>query len=550
MNDLEKLAAALEYDRKIDFSGGDRMKEIADALEMRFKLGEKMPESSDLLLQAVKAFWVDSKLHSIRQARLVSFSLTLPVHLSGQCLMDDVNRFGCLLDSLNRLRDRPLDYRRCYRGLLHSYFSYDAHGDEVSDAGRMNIRALRQHLHENHALLNCGRIVPDWVHAVAENLHVFGDDPCAPYAKVVLEGGPSTINELCERLGITKASWFWRELVMAQIRWSVGESRDVFLKYMPRLLDLLRDNVVLRDRGLTIILDHYASVPDPEINVVLRDTAVEFWGNPWLPSNKVRWWGVTAKAKDMISGWLKRHFIKEFFAKLAQDGIGDPRRANFWLKYVDAIEKVEFALGARALDKQDKDMEILRKQMHGLTTELRGSEKYNNAFVMCMGDLVAVEFGGEGNAFYGYDRKIGMPFDMTQPVFIAKDSGNSLKRSDRMLWLKHKDGIHGWDRWEDMFSATFREHFGIVSDGIAKDDEKNYPQPVEVDSKGPDVVKSNPHGLSVDLLAFIERQGLVVIDHGSKGGSLWVMADHVDDDLVKILTRDGFRYKPGKGWWR
>ncbi len=541
MTHLEKLAATLTHDWKIEFSGSDKMQEIADALEKRFKAGEEAPKSHDLLLAAVKVFWVNSELQSIRQARLVSFGLTLPVHLSGQCLMDDANRFDRLLDSLKRLRNRPLEYRRCYQGLLHSYFAYDTYSDKASDAGCINWRALRQHLHENHALLNHGRIVPDWVHAVAENLHVFGDDPCAPYAKLVLEGGPSAINELCERLGITKGSWFWRELIIAQIRWSVGESRDVFLTYMPRLLDLLRDNEILRDKGLAIILDHYASVAHSEINMVLRDTAVEFWGNPWLPSNKVRWGGVTAKAKDMISSWLKRHLIKEFFAKLAQDGIGDPRRANFWLKYVDAIEKVEFALGARALDKQDQDMQLLRKQMRGLMTELRGTEKNNNAFVMCMGDLVAVEFGGEGNAFYGYDRRNGVPFDMSRPVVIAKDSENSLKRSDRMLWLKHKDGIHGWDQWEDMFCATFKEHFGIVPDGSM-----TAPNLPDV----PVVPESNPHGLSTDLCTLIERKGLIVIDHEGKGGSLWIVTGHADDDLSEILMRNGFRYKSGKGWWR
>jgi EH_Signature domain len=548
MTALNRLAAALASGRKtIEFSASDSMEKLAESLEKKFKVGEKVPESHDLLLQSVKAFWVDSQLHSVRQARLVSFGLTLPVHSSGQCLMDDPSRFDNLLDILKRLRDRPLEYRRCYQGLLHSYFSYDTYSDKISDAGRINWRALRHHLHENHALLNCGRIALDWVHAVSENLQVFGDDPCAPYAKVVLEGDSSAINELCEKIGITKGSWFQRELILAQIRWSVAQESDLFLKYMPKLLELLRRNEILRNEGLTIILNHYVSLAKPEINVLLRDAAVEFWSNPWLPSNKARWGGVTKEARDMISNWLKRHFIKEFFTKIAEDGIGDPRRANFWLQYVDSIEKIEFALGARALDERDKDMQVLRTQMLGLTTELRGSDKNNNAFVMSIGNLVAVEFGGMGNAFYGYDRQAGVPFDMTQPVFISKDADNSLKRSERMLWLKHQDGLHGWDKWEDMFAATFKEHFGVAPDNKKQIHVKKVPQSAEVHDVP---YESVPSDLGSELQELVGTKGLAVVDLRGKNGNLWITADASDRYLIQVLTQDGFRYKAGKGWWK
>ena len=551
MNALNRLASTLESDKKkMEFSASDDMGIIVESLEKKFKVGEKVPDSHDLLLQAVKAFWVDSQLHSVRQARLVSFGLTLPVHSSGHCLMDDPSRFCDLLDGLKRLRNRPLEYRRCYQGLLHSYFGYDTYSDKISDAGRINWRALRHHLHENHALLNCGRIVPYWVHAVAENLQVFGDDPCAPYAKVVLEGDSSAINELCEKIGITKGSWFQRELILAQIRWSVAQESDLFLKYMPKLLEQLRRNEILRNEGLTIILDHYASLPKPEINVLLRDAAVEFWSNPWLPSNKARWGGVTKEARDMISNWLKRHFIKEFFNKIAEDGIGDPRRANFWLQYVDSIEKIEFALGARALDERDKDMQVLRTQMLGLTTELRGSDKNNNAFVMSIGDLVAVEFGGMGNAFYGYDRQAGVPFDMTRPVVISKNADNSLKRSERMLWLKHQDGLHGWDKWENMFAATFKEHFGIAPDNKKHIYVKKVSQSAEVHEAPYEPGQSVPSDLGSKLQEFIKTNGLTVTDHRGRNGNIWIMADDSDRELSQMLIHDGFKYKAGKGWWK
>ena len=235
----------------------------------------------------------------------------------------------------------------------------------------------------------------------------------------------------------------------------------------------------------------------------------------------------------------------------AEDGIGDPRRANFWLQYVDSIEKIEFALGARALDERDKDMQVLRTQMLGLTTELRGSDKNNNAFVMSIGNLVAVEFGGMGNAFYGYDRQAGVPFDMTRPVVISKNADNSLKRSERMLWLKHQDGLHGWDKWEDMFAATFKEHFGIVLDNKKQIYVKNLSRPAEVHEAPyePGQSVSSDFG-SEKLQVLVKTKGLTVTDLRGKNGNLWITADASDRDLSQMLIHDGFRYKAGKGWWK
>ncbi|WP_338415993.1 EH signature domain-containing protein [uncultured Sphaerotilus sp.] len=535
MNALTRLAAALYHDKKvIDFPVSDSMEKVANSLELQFKAAEKAPESHDLLLQAVKAFWVDSQLHSVRQARLVSYALTLPVHLSGQCLMDDANRFGCLLEGLKRLRNRPLEYRRCYQGLLHSYFGYDTYRDQTSDAGRINWRALRQHLHENHALLNCGRITLDWAHAVAENLHVFGDDPCAPYAKLLLEGNSSVINKLCERLRITKGSWFWRELVIAQIRWSVREKRDVFLKYMPRLLDLLRDNEVLRDKGLTIILGHYASVPHPEINVVLRDAAVEFWGSPWLPSNKARWGGVAIEAKDMISDWLKRDLIKAFFDVLSADGVANQRRVNFWLKYVGSIDNIHFALGSWALDGNNKNMQALLRRMVGLTTELKDGGRHNNAFIMCMGDFVAVEFGGVGNSCYVYDRKSGLPFSLDRRVTVGVNAENSLKNDRRLFKLPHHDGA--MESWEERFSVELQRELNVFPDGMRSSIRKS--------------VSPASSRATSDVLMMAKAKGLVIEDLREKNGNLWIKTDSSDLEFGRLLARTGFKYKFGKGWWK
>ena len=80
--------------------------------------------------------------------------------------------------------------------------------------------------------------------------------------------------------------------------------------------------------------------------------------------------------------------------------------------------------------------------MKGLVRELDASGT-NNAFIMRMGPLVAVEFSGLGNAFYGYDARQSVPFDTAQVLRLEVNGPNSLKRKDQsILWLTHQDGIH------------------------------------------------------------------------------------------------------------
>jgi hypothetical protein len=313
------------------------------------------------------------------------------------------------------------------------------------------------------------------------------------------------------------------------------------------------------------MLDKYASVAQPSIDESLRNAAVEWWGNPWLPSNEMRWGGVVPKAREMVAEWLKREFIEAFFTKLAEDGVGDRRRANFWLRYAKSMGNIQFALGTRALYSTDRDFVALRQKMAGLYTELKTTDSSNNAFVMTMGPLVAVEFGGMGNAFYGYDERRLLPFDMSKPVLTTKDVRNSLKHSQRMLWMQHQDGIKGWNTWEEMFEATLRTEFDIrpnvVPDRVpARAAAKPafapvapFPQalPAQPVSRPPLSSVPAANGFSIDSLKALARaRNLTVDDLSVKNGNLWVRTDDSDLYVNKVLLDWRFQYRPGKGWWR
>jgi hypothetical protein len=586
MTALDRLTALLRQSLKATerpFPVSNDIEMVIASLQKHTKEGTNKTVPEDLLQAAVQRFWESPKFDNLKEARLVSFGMCLPSRPSGSCIMEDRQRFLAVLDSkggVDQWLAEPRCFRRCYQGLVHSYFVYDACADQARAAGRRNWGDLRDYLNERAPNIFDKKANPDWVVAALENRQLFGDDPCAPYAEDLLSGDSSRIDQLCEQLAVVKSSWFLRELVLAQLRQSTRLSHERFVVLIPQLLDLLANNLVLRDRGLVLMLDKYALESQPNLNEPLRNASVDWWGNPWLPSNEMRWGGVAPAAREMVSEWLKREFIEAFFTKLAEDGVGDRRRANFWLRYVKSMDKIQFALGSRALYSRDRDFVALRKKMKGLYTELRTSGSANNAFIMTLGDLVAVEFG-DGGAFYGYDERQQLPFDASRPVGTSVDAPNSLKHRSRILWMKHQDGIHGWSRWEDMFEGTLKEHLNIHPNAMTRHDASISPaqspaesvpgmnksvsrrssstnhasgKPNAVVASSPDegrrIKRSYGNFSKAGLHDFTQLYGLKVEDLKNRNGNLWVRADDSDPQINKVMLSWGFSYKSGKGWWR
>ena len=558
----------------------DALELIIASLQRHNKNGSGNSVPQDLQQAAVRKFWESQRFETLRDAQLVSFGMCVPSRPSGPCIMEDRQRFMAVLDAktgVDQWVDEPRWFRRCYQGLVRSYFTYDAKVDRAPADAKTNWGDLRDYLNERTPNILDKKINPEWVTTALGNRQLFGEDPCAPYAADVLAGDSTNIDHLCQQLGVVKSSWFLRELVLAQVRQATKLHHDQFKEFIPRLLDLLANNQVLRDRGLILVLDKYASASQPGINEPLRNASVEWWGNPWLPSNEMRWGGVVPAAREMVSEWLKREFIEAFFTKLAEDGVGDRRRANFWLRYAKSMDNIQFALGARALHSRDRDFETLRNKMKGLYTELKTTDSSNNAFIMTLGNLVAVEFGSMGNAFYGYDVRKTLPFDASCPVGIKVNAPNSLKHKHRrVLGMQHKDGIKGWNNWEDMFEATLKEHFDIHPNAATKPIAPRVaapaPSPVPPTAPRPtfsaappasqaigragSVGKSSLHTLTKDdfskavLYAYAKRLGLKVDDMTEDNGLLWVLTYNNDPRVNKVLHDWGFTYKSGKGWWR
>lgn len=545
-------------------------KVIADLTRHLKSAGSDRPVR-DRVQEALEEFWDNPRFETPNQARLVSYGLALPVKRNGgPCVLEDRKRFEAVLSratGVDQWMGTPRIYRKCYRGLLRSYFAYPKDQESRPRDGRANWAVLRDYLKRNVGHLTEGEVNPEWTEAVGSHADVLGAHPCERYAGPMLEGDDETILYLRENLDIEEDSWFFRELVLAQVQLATTFGDHEFASTVTRLLQILDQRELLRNPGLTLILDRYAQITGHPLHTDLRDRAVEWWRNPWLPSNAHTWGGVDPAAKEMVADWLKSEFILAFFERLSADRHSDRRRANFWMKYVKSMNHVQFALKNVQQYSYDKDFRALLKKMEGLVTPILDGPSNGTAFIMSIGDMTAVEFGSAGNAFYAYETS-RLPFDLKKAVSLAKNIRNSLKHDNRQLWLMHKDDVHGYARWEDRFAAELRGRFDVHpgdpaarSGGTSSKAKMERAQSNSTPSPGSQGNTSTAHedatprssGFPFEmgrLRTFAAARRFRLEDRTSNNGCLWALTDDRDAQVTKVLSGWGFRYKPGKGWWR
>jgi hypothetical protein len=541
----------------LHLSVGGNLPEFNKTFEKQFK-ASGAPLDEDVVRKSVSRFWQERKLDSLRDAQLVSHGLTLKLDPTKACILEDRERFRAVLDAqvgVGQWLDSPRWFRRCYQGLVSSYFTYDGRDPRKPGDGQKNWGDLRDYLFQHSNRIVDADFNMDWVNVATQNRSLFSEEPCAQCADAALEGRTEVLDEITNELGISRNSWFHWELIMAQVRHAIGLVDAEFHARIVRLLALIEPNEFVREKAMVDILDRYSQSERPVVHAALRDSAVAWWGNPWLPSDKQRWGGVQQQTRDMVSEWLRGEFIEAFFAKLAKDGVGDKRRAHFWLKYVKSMSNVQFGLGSIALNARDRDFSLLREKMKGLFQKLDDTVGSNNAFIMTIGNLVAVEFGGESNAFYGYDRRKTLPFDLSRPLQMPVGARNSLKHKEpvRVLWLQHQDGIRGYRRWEEMFAAELKDKFGIVPNASQQQGNGGVGrQAVLVRDPETRQTMDSPVPAFSDaaLAAFASKHGIRFRDNRSRNGNLRVDTHDLIPEVSRVLSAWGFAYHHSEFWWK
>lgn len=613
---LKNILAAAASSPSVELRRSDAIDKVLTQLQAAAKADGQSHVSKDLQAEAVQRFWHTKQLTSLRDARLVSFGLGLDAWEDGRCLLEEQALFRTALNEIDQWRDTPRQFRKCYQGLVRSYFDYDGMVQDPASTGRKNSTLLRTYLQQNIGCIqNDQSINPDWVECATQNPSLFSDKPGHAYGQELLQDNSERVDSIRRLMGIADASWFTRALLIGQVEAATQQGDATFQKLLSRLLQRIADNSVVRDQGLRLILERYVGLAQVPLHEELKECAAQWWGNPWLPSNRSQWGGVSEAAQSMVSQWLTSEFIDLFFTLLAEDGSGDSRRVKFWQQYVPSITHIRFALGREVMQSRDKDFINLREKLKGLIVVLDDSVRSNNAFIMGMGDLIAIEFSNQANAFYAYSQKNPLPFDLTTPVRSSPVNGpNSLKNSRFIFTMDHTDSISKNLLWENKFEKKLKEEFSIFPQiNCNVDADKNFTQlrlfkseqaqtKILKETKLPPSTnqeystlenQKKPQSISdapilipdiiqkkIDLelnikdlagmssqkssLPFEEKTAFsieniqLLADHTKsriinniyKGGVLWFCPKKFNMEVARILTRWGFKYSSGKGWWK
>jgi len=510
-------------------------------------------------------------LPTVKHATLASFGCTEPFEGWRHGLIGDEELFPKFLNRVDDWRDSPRALRLCYRGLLHAYFQYDVENGATSGA-RENWGRLRHYLGDRSTSITTPGFQPQWVATLHANPELLGDDPGAFYGAELFRGRVERFERVRAELPVTEASWLVWRVIVGQIGVATAFGDDDFRAAIPRLLDLLTQNPSAKTFGLARVLNRYRQCASPTLHERLRDFAVETWGNPWLSMNEAAWSAVDEGARTMVAEWLKLALMQKFFGLLAKDGVNDMRRLNFWQTFSRDIHAMYFALGESARKHPGPDYRDVRRQMEGLRLTLTHSTDENNAFIMCIGKHVIVEFGETNNACFIFKRE-GLPFELAGHVagnFMALKHGSHIER------LSHSGP------WEEKFRAVLAKVVGVKPEPenrsnvlrasamahagprpafvpvvpqppwfapsaqkIVDSAPKVHPEPSSAASPTPDA------GFNMrDFDIFCKSHRLETEDlREKKGGNLWVLTERQGDEIAQQLSAWGFRFRVMRGWW-
>jgi hypothetical protein len=544
MSDLSRLRAALHEAasgslHSLTFDTKPLDREITKVRDWLGDRGSATPPQ-DVIVAALRAFFQLQKLRNHRQALLVCFGCVEPVLPREARLIEDGDRFPRLLDGVEAYLPSPRAFRRCYRGLLNAYFSYDS--ETARFAGKENWLRLRAFLRDRAANTVASGLQPTWVESLQANLQLLGNDPGGFYGQALLAGRSGEFERARAALDINERSWVIRQLILGQIEGATHGDDASFQQYLPGLLDLLAKHPLAISAGLAKLLTRYRTCRTVTIHPGLRDFAVAQWGNPWLSLNRIKWSLVGDDARAMVADWLKLVLIQQFFSLLAADGTNDTRRLKFWERYHGSINDMYFALGDTTRWHRGADFQDIRKRMAGRLLNLHSAgTPDNNAFIMCIGNFVVVEFGIKGNACFIFESD-RLPFLLEGGI-----AGNrtALKHPSFVARLLHKDGNFDWERtFQETLARLMR-----VQPGLQPIRSENRAQVSTTPATRLNDPATTPF-TAQQLCRLCDPRGLRTEDLRGRNGNLWVLTDDTDEYVSRHLRTWGFAHRSGRGWWR
>lgn len=420
MDALDSLQLTLGRQTQLSLSrlrAADLLPLKAEQGRLREWLGDvdrKDNDAPETIDAAVAAFVRTGMIKGARQLRLVCHGCAELNEKAGVRLIEDNMLFGRLLDWVTREQPQRRLFRKCYRGLLNSYFSYDPYRVGAPTAGQDNWQRLRQFLGAQLPTLRSPLANPVWVEYLSGQPGLFSEDPTLPYTRALADGNWPDFEHLCEQLGIGDESWLVREIVLIQVRSLTGEDDATLAEYLADILLLLTDHPLHADAGLTLLLDRYADAAPGLLPDSLGEFAVRRWNNPWLPASRGQWL-CSERGRVQAASWLKRRLLQTFFSDLSNDAGTRNRRYTFWSLYGEELEGLYFALGQEAYTSEAPVLRRFRQDGRGLILRLTESKQEMHACILQFKHHHVVEFNRGEHVAYFYDTRQGTP-----PFYLSK----------------------------------------------------------------------------------------------------------------------------------
>lgn len=605
LNELEalrnRLRKALDVGaaaRVIEWGNPRPMTESLKRIRKEFRADHLVPPTEDQLRKALARFSTTGAVQSFTELKYLCHGTTVPVGENRWRLIDRQKLFDALLALVMSRPQQSKQFRRCYQGLLSGYFGFERNLDTPGDA-EQRWALLRQFLADRlaglHAAAESRGQRPDWLTILHEHRNLLTADPCSRYARALTRGDQSELFAVCTGLGISSNSWVWVEAMMAYVKQVCQGEDSEFKGQMQAVLDLVNGATsvtlpsALSVAATAMMVARYARCAEHPEHAGLRDTCVQWIGNPWVKRTA---WDAAVNdepARLMVNSWLKQRLIKDFFELLAADGAADLRRLNYWLKWEPEITDMWFVLGSVAAFKPDQKFVELRKRMAGRDRRLQDNNPMNNAFVMRIGPLVVIEFGLTGYACY---------------CFAASDFHANLdKRLLTVHELRQKEGASarlahsppaGWPAKFDieirrLLQRTPASRGSLPTRGESDTGPLRPFSPVEFPSHTDDLPRPKPSapesaaapanrvwpfarsesgddvsagdspqvkrpatdGDLERLQHLFDELGIDWEDNRPKGGAFWVLIRDGKSHprIARMLLQQGFRFSSGKGYW-
>lgn len=544
----------------------------------------------------VAEFRKSGQLTSYRNLKHVCFGVT--------GILDESQLLKHLFSETEKCESRR--QLRCFQGLLRSYWVFPLGNTKTSSRAKEGWSNLRSHLAGRLKILEqTQERKPAWFGILLRHENLLGENPCGRYGQALLQGDTSEWESVKHDLAIPSDSWVTEEAVLAPMRTAADLHDAAFKEKLEKLLKVVQrkggthvsDNLAIR--CVALLVSRYARCTSKPEHAGLLAAAVTIIGNPWI---KPQVWAAHVvneegrsdeNARQMVSGWLKRHFIKEFFGILSDDGVTDQRRLKYWLRFVEegAINDMWIALGPTASNHPGQQFQNFRRLAQGRWLHLdAGGSPNNNAFIMHIGNSVAVEFGVTGNACYVYSAE-SQPFRLSSGGWVKlwnlKNRGVGKPYRHSYFWEEKFDTelcplFRCWpteQRKRVTQSTAFSprqqsystyNHSPRTSSTIETTEQRarySTANPQKNDFKnrvlcsdGTCIGVIGPNGLCKTCRKpffdektfehFITSHSLQVVDSRPKGRALWVLTHRRDQSVNKQLTSWGFQFKSDKGWWK